>query len=95
MPISWTLGTEESLAEILKYYELEVSEEFSEAIEEHIYSQIDKLEGFEKAIPQSDKYPKTRKLLISKLPYVAFIRELPTGSWEVVDIVHTSRKIPK
>jgi len=95
MPISWTLGTEESLAEILKYYELEVSEEFSEAIEEHIYSQIDKLEGFEKAIPQSDIYPKTRKLLISKLPYVAFIRELPTGSWEVVDIVHTSRKIPK
>ena len=94
MPISWTLEAEESLAEILKYYELEVSEEFSETIEERIYSQVDKLEGFEESIPRSDIYPGTRKLVISKLPYVAFIRELPTGSWEVVDIVHTSRKIP-
>jgi plasmid stabilization system protein ParE len=94
MPISWALEAEESLAEILRYYELEVSEEFSEVIEERIYSQVDKLEGFEESIPRSDIYPGTRKLVISKLPHVAFIRELPTGSWEVVDIVHTSRKIP-
>lgn len=95
MPITWTLEAEESLFEILKYYELEVSEEFSESIEDRIYSQVDKLEGFEKAIPKSSIYQGTRKLVISKLPYVAFIRELPNGSWEVVDIVHTSRKLPK
>jgi plasmid stabilization system protein ParE len=95
MPISWTLEAEESLAEILKYYELEVSEEFSEVIEDRIFSQVDKLEGFEESIPRSDIYPNTRKLVISKLPYVAFIRELPSKSWEVVDIVHTSRKLPK
>lgn len=95
MPISWTLEAEESLAEILKYYELEVSEEFSEVIEDRIFSQVDKLEGFEESIPRSDIYPNTRKLVISKLPYVAFIRQLPSKSWEVVDIVHTSRKLPK
>ena len=95
MPITWTFQAEESLAEILKYYELEISEEFSESIEDRIYSQVDKLEGFEKSIPNSSIYPGTRKLVISKLPYVAFIREIPSGSWEVVDIVHTSRKLPK
>lgn len=95
MPITWTLEAEESLFEILKYYELEVSEIFSESIEDRIYSQVDKLEGFEDSIPRSTIYPGTRKLVISKLPYVAFIRELKNGAWEVVDIVHTSRKSPK
>ena len=28
-------------------------------------------------------------------PYVAFIRPIAVDMWEVVDIVHTSRKLPK
>ena len=95
MPVTWSLEAEESLFEILKYYEIEVGQDFSESIENRIYAQFDKLEGFEKSIPVSDIYPTTRKLVISKLPYVAFVRERSNGVWEVVDIVHTSRKIPK
>ena len=47
------------------------------------------------SIPASDIFPGTRKLVISNLPYVAFIRQLDGAVWEVVDLVHTSRKLPK
>jgi plasmid stabilization system protein ParE len=95
MAMTWSQAAEDSLFEILNFYELEVSLDFAESIEDRIYSQIEKLEGFEESIPRSDIYPTTRKLVISKLPYVAFIRERAKGLWEVVDIVHTSRKLPK
>lgn len=95
MAIAWSLAAEDSLFEILNYYELEVGLNFAESIENRIYAQIEKLDGFEESIPRSDIYPAMRKLVISKLPYVAFIRERSKGMWEVVDIVHTSRKLPK
>ena len=47
------------------------------------------------SIPKSEIFPDTRKLVISRLPYVAFIRQIDGNVWEVVDIVHTSRKLPK
>lgn len=95
MAMTWSQAAEDSLFEILNFYELEVSLDFAESIENRIYAQVEKLEGFEESIPRSDIYPATRKLVISKLPYVAFIRERSKGLWEVVDIVHTSRKLPK
>lgn len=95
MAMTWSLAAEESLFEILNFYELEVGLNFAESIENRIYAQIEKLEGFEESIPRSDIFPTTRKLVISKLPYVAFIRERSKGVWEIVDIVHTSRKLPK
>lgn len=95
MPIKLSELAEESLDEIVAYYAITVNEDFSESIENRILDQIDAINGFEKSIPVSDIFPGTRKLVISKLPYVAFIRERSNGLWEVVDIVHTSRKIPK
>jgi plasmid stabilization system protein ParE len=95
MPIKLSELAEESLDEIVAYYAITVNEDFSESIENRILDQIDAINGFEKSIPVSDIFPSTRKLVISKLPYVAFIRERSNGLWEVVDIVHTSRKIPK
>jgi plasmid stabilization system protein ParE len=95
MAMTWSQSAEDSLFEILNFYELEVSLDFSESIENRIYAQVQKLEGFEESILRSDIYPATRKLVISKLPYVAFIRERSKGLWEVVEIVHTSRKLPK
>lgn len=86
---------EQSLEEIAEYYAETVNENFSESIERRILSQIKTLHGFEMSIPRSEIFPDTRKLVISKLPYVAFSREVSTGQWEVVDIVHTSRKLPK
>ncbi len=47
------------------------------------------------SIPASELFPGSRKLVISNLPYVAFIRQLDGAVWEVVDIVHTSRMLPK
>jgi plasmid stabilization system protein ParE len=95
MSISWSTEAQESLLEILTYYEESVNEDFADSIEDRITKQVDALNGFEMSIPKSDILPGTRKLVISKLPYVAFIRELQSFSWEVVDIVHTSRKFPK
>lgn len=95
MPIQLSQLAEDSLDEIASYYASTVNEDFSESIEKRILGQIKALNGFEKSIPISTIYPNTRKLVISKLPYVVFIRELPSGVWEVVDIVHTSRKMPQ
>ena len=86
---------EDSLDEIVAYYAVTVNEDFSESIENRILDQIDAIDGFEKSIPVSEIFPTARKLVISKLPYVAFIRERSNGLWEVIDIVHTSRKLPK
>lgn len=95
MPITWSHEAEDSLFDILKYYELEVSSDLANSIEDRIIKQVDALNGFEMSIPQSQIFHDTRKLVISKLPYIAFIREVSKGQWQVVDIVHTSRKLPK
>lgn len=95
MPIRWSEQAQNSLFEILKYYETEVNQTFADSVEDRIVRQVEKIQGFETAIPKSEVYPNTRKLVISKLPYVAFIRERSSGAWELVDIVHTSRKLPK
>jgi plasmid stabilization system protein ParE len=95
MPIKLSELAEESLDEIVAYYAVTVNEDFSESIENRILDQIDAINGFEKSIPVSEIFPTARKLVISKLPYVAFIRENSQGEWEVIDIVHTSRKLPK
>ena len=47
------------------------------------------------SVPVSDIFPDTRRVVIKNLPYVAFIRPIAADVWEVVDIVHTSRKLPK
>ena len=95
MPIKLSELAEESLDEIVAYYAVTVNEDFSESIENRILDQIDAINGFEKSIPVSELFPTARKLVISKLPYVAFIRERSQDEWEVIDIVHTSRKLPK
>jgi plasmid stabilization system protein ParE len=86
---------QESLLEIIDYYAVQVSEDFADEIEERILKQIIDLEGFEMGVPQSEVFPDARKLVISRLPYIAYIRQVQGSNWEVVDIIHTSRKIPK
>lgn len=95
MPIQLSELAEQSLDQIVTYYAEVANEEVSESIENRILGQIEAINGFEKSIPISEIFPGTRKLVISKLPYVAFIRERSKEVWEVVDIVHTSRKLPK
>lgn len=95
MAMHWSDFALESLAEILCYYETEASPAIAADIENRIFEQVDAIATFPMRIPESDIYPGTRKLVILRLPYVAFIRQRVDGEWQVVDIVHTSRKIPK
>jgi len=95
MAIRWSDFALESLEEIIIWYELEADRQVADSVQNRIWQQVKKIDGFPMSIPASDLFPGTRKLVISNLPYVAFIRQLDSTVWEVVDIVHTSRKFPK
>jgi plasmid stabilization system protein ParE len=95
MAIQWSAFALESLEEIIIWYELEAGRQVADSVQNRIWRQVEKIDGFAMSIPASDILPGTRKLVISNLPYVAFIRQLDGAVWEVVDLVHTSRKLPK
>ena len=95
MTIQWSDFALESLEEIIIWYELEAGRQVADSVQNRIWQQVEKIDRFPLSIPASDLFPGTRKLVISNLPYVAFIRQLDGEVWEVVDVVHTSRKLPK
>jgi len=95
MAIQWSDFALESLEEIIIWYELEADRQVADSVQNRIWQQVKKIDGFPMSIPASDQFPGTRKLVISNLPYAAFIRQRDGTVWEVVDIVHTSRKFPK
>lgn len=85
----------QSIEEIIFYYELEAGRAVADAVERRIFEQIEAIALGPMSIPESEIFPGARKLVISKLPYVAFIRQIDAQLWEVMDVVHTSRKLPK
>ena len=95
MAIQWSDYALQSLEEIIIWYELEAGRQVADSVQNRIWQQVEKMDSFPMSVPVSDIFPGTRKLVISNLPYVAFIRQLDGPMWEVVDIVHTSRKLPK
>jgi plasmid stabilization system protein ParE len=95
MAIQWSDFALQSLEEIVSYYELEAGPEVADSIAARIFDQVDQMAGIPTACPPSDLFPGARKLVISRLPYVAFIREFSPSVWQVIDIVHTARKLPK
>ena len=95
MTLRWSDFALQSLEEIIIYYEMEAGRGVADAVEKRLFDQIEAIDRFPMSIPESEIFPGTRKLVISKLPYVAFIRQITDGEWEVVDVVHTSRKLPK
>ena len=95
MAIQWSDYALESLEEIIIWYEFEAGRQVADSVQNRIWKQVEKMDAFPMSVPVSDVFPGTRKLVISNLPYVAFIRQLDGPVWEVVDIVHTSRKLPK
>lgn len=94
MAMLWSDFALRSLEEIMLYYEAEAGLAVAGAIENRIFDQVEKIDQFPMSIPESDIYPGTRRLVFTNLPYVAFIRLNKANRWEVVDIVHTSRKFP-
>ena len=95
MAMQWSDFALRSLEEIILYYEVEAGLAVADAIENRIFGQVEKIDQFPLSIPESELYPGTRKLVFNNLPYVAFIRLIKGNRWQVVDIVHTSRKLPK
>lgn len=95
MVFQWSDFALRSLEEILVYYETVAGLTVAQDVEQRIFEQVEQMHVFPMALPASDIFPGLRKLVISRLPYVAFIRPLRDSVWEVVDIVHTSRKLPK
>lgn len=95
MALQWSELALESIEEIILYYELEAGRRVADAVEKRIFEQIEAIDRCPMSIPESEILSGTRKLVISKLPYVAFIRQIDPHLWEVIDVVHTARKLPK
>jgi plasmid stabilization system protein ParE len=95
MAIQWSDFALQSLEEIILYYEQEGGRILADRAELEIWSQVEDSNRFPEAIAKSEIFPGTRRLVIQTFPYVAFIRKIDVDLWEVVDIVHTSRKLPK
>jgi len=98
MQIYWSDFAIDSLAEIIVWYELEAGEEIALSIKKRILQQIT-VYTIPPLTPDSlqntDIIPNTKKLIIKNLPYIAYLHKASNGDWEIVDIVHTSRKLPK
>lgn len=95
MAIQWSDFALQSLEEIISYYEQQGGRTLADRAESEIWDQVEKSNNFPEAIQQSDVLYGTRRLVIRTFPYVAFIRQIESNLWEVVDVVHTSRKLPK
>lgn len=95
MPIRWSDFALQSLEEIIIWYEVEAGRNVADSIEGRIFTQIEKMAPFPMSVPVSEIFPETRRVVVRNLPYVAFIRPIEGDLWEVVDIVHTSRKLPR
>ncbi|MGB4227255.1 MAG: type II toxin-antitoxin system RelE/ParE family toxin [Candidatus Dechloromonas phosphoritropha] len=95
MAIQWSDFALRSLEEIIIRYEFEAGRLVADSIQNRIWQQVEKMDGFPMSVPVSELFPGTRKLVIRNLPYVAFIRLVDGEVWEVVDVVHTARKLPE
>ncbi|MEY4591290.1 MAG: hypothetical protein RIR18_185 [Pseudomonadota bacterium] len=95
MVIQWSDFALCSLEKIILWYELEAGRQVADSVQNRIWQQIEKIGRHPMSIPASEIFSGTRKLVIRNLPYVAFIRQLDDEVWEVVDVVHTARKLPK
>jgi plasmid stabilization system protein ParE len=95
MAIQWSDFALQSLEEIVLHYEAEGGRELADRAEMEIWSQVADSNRFPEAIKESEIFPDTRRLVVRIFPYVVFIRKIDSDICEVVDVVHTSRKLPK
>jgi plasmid stabilization system protein ParE len=96
--IDWSDLSLESLAEIVLWYDEQVNPAFADSVKQQISKQVQlytKEPLTPSSLPNSEFYPGTRKLFVRDFPYVVIIRHVKRERWEVVDVIHTSRKLPK
>jgi plasmid stabilization system protein ParE len=95
MSIQWSDFALQSLEEIVLHYEAEGGSELADRAQMEIWSQVADSNRFPEAIQESEIFLGTRRLVIRIFPYVDFIRKIDSDLWEVLDVVHTSRKLPR
>jgi toxin ParE1/3/4 len=93
MEIVWTDEAIDDLAEIVAYYHAEASPRTAESVRRRIVEQIEGLPPFPERIRASERIPGVRELVVNRLPYIVFVKVLPT-SLLVLNVVHTARKFP-
>jgi hypothetical protein len=59
MAIQWSAFALESLEEIIIWYELEAGRQVADSIQNRIWRQVEKIDGFAMSIPASDIFPGT------------------------------------
>lgn len=55
--------------------------------------QVESLQDFPELVRASERVPGTREAVVSKLPYIAFVR-VTENDIQVLNVVHTARKFP-
>ncbi|MDP2795235.1 MAG: type II toxin-antitoxin system RelE/ParE family toxin [Sulfurisoma sp.] len=93
MRIVWTDEALDDLEEILAYYYAEAGPRVAEMIKRRIVDQVEGLPPFPERIRKSERIPGARELVVSRLPYIAFVKLLPDAI-VVLNVVHTARKFP-
>lgn len=93
MRIVWTDEALDDFEEIVAYHYAESGSRTAEAVERRIVEQIEGLPPFPERIPKSERIPGARELVVSRLPYITFVKLLPDRI-VVLNVVHTARKFP-
>ncbi|HRO59451.1 MAG TPA: type II toxin-antitoxin system RelE/ParE family toxin [Burkholderiaceae bacterium] len=94
MEVFWTDEALDDLEKILAYYSQEAGPKTAEAVEKRIVAEIEALRTFPKRIRASSRIAGTRKLVVRRLPYIAFVKLVAEGI-VVLDIVHAARRFPE
>jgi plasmid stabilization system protein ParE len=96
--LSWTDQSLISMDEIVEWYENKVNTSFADSAKNKITNQIffyTKPPLSPNSLPDSDFYAGWKKLVIDGFPLIAYLRHIQNEEWEIMDVIHTSRKIPK
>lgn len=94
MEIVWTGEALDDLEEILAYYHLKAGPATAEAVCERIVSKIVALGIFPERIRASDRVPGARELVVTRLPYIVFLKVTNDGL-VILAVVHTAKKFPR
>lgn len=93
MQIFWTSEALDDLAEIVAHYHAQGSPRAAKLVESRIITQVEALPSFPERIRQSERIPGVRELVVSKLPYIIFLK-VQTDAIVVLNVVHTARRFP-
>jgi toxin ParE1/3/4 len=91
--ILWADEAIDDLSEIVADYITEASPRTAESVERRIVEAVEGLPPFPERIRKSERIPGARELVVSRLPYIVFVKLLPDAII-VLNIVHTARKFP-